>query len=191
MQQFINNMGLNSLAVRTDLETLKTYEDCQIILHLPTINHYVVLGNTDNEYVRLIDLDKNNFYYRDRIEHFNRIWEGTALIVSDGPIAVKNCFAKIDNNQLRGIIGADNCQTCTDPIQSSANFPCPDPVAGTCGGSHVTYYKRLGCEPGSSGDCKESDKLGSTSTPCGDDPFDPEACIGVGDPTSYYISACE
>ena len=190
MREFVDNMGLNSFAVKADLETLKTYGNCQVILHLPGINHYVVLGDIDDEYVRLIDLDKNNFYYRNRIGHFSEIWDGTALIVSDGPIAMKSRFAKIDDNRLQEIIGAENCMQCTKVLQGSSNSPCPDMSAyGRCTGLHTKYFLRKGCEDGSSGSCVESDKIAKETEPCvyGSDP---DTCVGSGEWTSYKMKAC-
>lgn len=191
IQQFVYNLGLNSLAVKTDLKTLKTYGDCQIILHLPRTNHYVVLGDIDDEYVRLIDLNKNSFYYRNRADYFSTIWNGTALIVSDRPVDMKNRFARIDDNRLRKIMGADNCQTCSNCIQGHAESPCPDMSAyGYCGGVHTIYYRRYGCESASAGNCVESNMVGSIYEACGYGTY-PDECVGSGDWTSSYISACK
>lgn len=194
MQQFVHNLGLNSLAVKTDLDTLKELNGCLAILHLPGDNHYVVLANIDDEYVRLIDLDKNKFYYRNRVEHFDSIWDNAVLIVGDGPIGIKGNFARIDDGWLREITGAENCQSCTDQIQSSEEFSCPDNgVPGSCGGSHTIYYVRYGCEPASSGSCYENSILGSKSEVCIEDDNNPEGvnCIGDGEWTSSSISVCK
>jgi hypothetical protein len=193
MKEFVRNLGLNGFAVKIDLETLKTLRDSYAILHLPEVNHYVVLGNIDDEYARLIDLDKNNFYYRSRIEHFNAIWDNTALLIANRPIVLKGNFARIDERQLREIIGAADCQTCTKKIQDSNDVPCASPVAGSCGGDHIIYYERYGCEAAPSGSCSEKDMVGHKSEPCIIDPNDPNgiSCIGKGEWTSYNIQACK
>lgn len=190
MQQFVHNLGLNSLAIKTDLEALKGLNGCWAILHLPGDNHYVVLANIDDKYVRLIDLDKNKFYYRNRVEHFGSIWANAVLIVGDGPIGIKGNFARIDDSRLREITGAENCQSCTDKIQNSGDSSCPDNgVPGSCGGCYTTYYERYGCERASSGSCYESSMLGSKSQPCIED--EDLDCSGDGEWTGSSIEACK
>jgi len=193
MQQFVERLGFNSIAAKTDLETLKTLGDCQVILYLPMDNHYLVLGNIDDKYVRLIDLDDNRFYYRNRTDYFSTIWDGTALVIANGPIAMKGYFARIDNARLRELIGAAECQSCTDLIQAGGDSPCPDPGPfGTCGGDNTIYYDRYGCEASTSGSCSEGGLVGSVSEPCIVDPDDytGKTCIGYGSWTSSSISAC-
>jgi hypothetical protein len=193
MQRFVDSLGFDSLAVKTDLEALRTLDGGQAILHLAGENHYVVLGNIDDKYVRLIDLDKKKFYYRETIDRFSTLWDGTALVVDNGPLTMKGHFAKIDDARLRKITGAENCQSCTEQIQSSEEFSCPDNgVPGSCGGSHRIYYERYGCESASSGSCSESSMVGSESESCIEDDNDPEGadCIGDGEWTSSSIEAC-
>jgi len=191
MRQFLQNLGLNSIAVKTNLETLKKQDDCWAILHLPISNHYVVLASIDDKYVRLIDLDQNNFYYRDTIEHFASIWDNVALIINKKPIVMKGYFARIDDSLLTDIVGAENCQTCTHMIQSSEDLPCPDPGVGGCGGDHTIYYERYACESASYGSCTEGEIIGSQSESCGVDPSDPGACCGNGEWESDNIQACK
>ncbi|MCX5638400.1 MAG: cysteine peptidase family C39 domain-containing protein, partial [Planctomycetota bacterium] len=191
MKEFVRNLGLNSFAVKIDLETLKTLRDSYAILHLPEVNHYVVLGNIDDEYARLIDLDKNNFYYRDSIEHFDSIWDGTALVIANKSFAMKGNFARIGNSQLCEIIGAAQCQQCNTKIQTADDFPCKY-VGGDCS-THIITYTRYGCGPASSGSCSETNMIRSVTEPCIIDPNDPNgaSCIGYGEWTSSStISAC-
>jgi len=188
MQQFVHNLGLKSLAVKTNLESLKGLNGCWAILHLPRGNHYVILANIDDNYVRLIDLDKNNFYYRNGIEHFDGTWANEALIVADEPIAIKSNFARIDDGRLREITGAANCQSCTDIILNSGDSPCQE-VGGDCGGCYTIYYKRYGCESASSGNCYESSMLGSISQQCIED--EDLDCSEDGEWTASSIEACK
>ena len=191
MQLFVKNLGLDSLAVTTNLQTLKELRDCHIILHLPKINHYVVLGNIDDKYIRLIDLDRNKLFYRSSIRNFSSIWDGTALVISNKPIKSKNFFAMLNIEQLQNITGASSCESCTDKIQSSAEFYCPDGFNKSCGGSHTIYYERWGCEASTSGSCEEDDLIGNDSEKCGGDPYNPNYCAGDGHWVPSWIDACE
>jgi hypothetical protein len=161
MQQLVRSAGLDCLAVKTDLEGLKTLNDCQIILHLPHDNHYAVLAGIDDKYVRLIDLDRNTFYYRNHISHFQNIWDSTALVVFNKPTAAVAGLARIPEDQARKIVGA--CEQCTDIIQTSSTDGCD---SSPCGGTEVHIFQRKGCESASSGSCSESDMPTKESSPC-------------------------
>jgi hypothetical protein len=161
MQQLVRSAGLDCLAVKTDLEGLKRLNDCQVILHLPQDNHYVVLSSVDDKYVRLIDLDRNTFYYRNHIEHFENIWDSTALVVFNKPTAAVAGLARIEDNRLHEITGA--CEQCTDILQSSSTSGC---VSSPCGGTEVHQFLRKGCESASSGSCSESTMATQESAPC-------------------------
>lgn len=186
MQKFIDGLGLNSIAVSTDLETLKLTNNSEVILHLPEINHYVVLGNIDDKYVRLIDLDKNKFYYRRSIENFNKTWKGTALIIEDTLIKTANSFAKIDGNLLSEIIGAASCQICDDPAQKEIIFDECDTQYGACGGQESKYHERWKCVPAQSGNCTEDLLPWYTETVCEKNLYD--QCLPEGD-FLVYIDA--
>lgn len=189
MKEFVEQLGLKSLAVKTDLETLGALADRQTILHLPTDNHYVVLGNIGNDYVRLIDLDKNDFYYRRGIEHFERMWDNTALIVGKNPITERGEFAIIDDNLLNDMVGAASCQDCNLKIQD-ANDSGPCVQTAWCGGAHSVVFERWAC--GSSTypvSCSEVEMPGTKDEVCISDPnLD---CVGDGEWVSRDISACK
>jgi hypothetical protein len=161
MQQLVRTAGLDCLAVKTDLEGLRSLDNCQVILHLPQDNHYVVLASIDNKYVRLIDLDRNTFYYRNNISHFENIWDSTALVVFNKPTAALGGLARIEDNRLHEIMGA--CEQCTDTIQNSSTSGCG---SNPCGGSERNYFLRKGCESASSGTCSESDMATREDAPC-------------------------
>jgi len=81
MKQFAQGLGLYGRAVKTDIPTLKSLYGCQAILHFPGKNHFVVLDHADNQYVWIIDLANNRFYYRTDLNFFGMDWtEGTALL---------------------------------------------------------------------------------------------------------------
>ena len=60
----------------------KIQKEGQLIVPLPEQRHFVVLGEADGEYVGLIDLDSNMFYYRRSAEWFNSVWDDTALLIA-------------------------------------------------------------------------------------------------------------
>ncbi|HUW18911.1 MAG TPA: cysteine peptidase family C39 domain-containing protein [Sedimentisphaerales bacterium] len=188
MQQFIRNQGLNSVSVEAELELLGALGNCQVILHLRADNHFVVLANVDDKYVRLIDLDRNNFYYRTTIEHFKTIWDRTAMVLAKNPITIKGCPAEIDDSRLRKVIGAGTCAQCTVKLQNNAEFSCTV-IGGFCLGAHSVYYERWGCGSASSGTCDETSMIKKKSEPCLTNPSTFE-CTGNGDWTITTMLAC-
>jgi len=95
MKQFAESRGLYCRAVKTDIKTLKGLYGCQVILHIPGKNHFVVLAGIDSEYVWSIDLANDNFFYRTDVNFFGMDWtEDTALLVSNHPIQGKNRTSK-------------------------------------------------------------------------------------------------
>jgi len=161
MQQLVRTAGLDCLAVETDLKGLKGLRDCQIILHLPQDNHYVVLAGIDEKYIRLIDLDRNAFYYRNHISHFGNVWSGTALVLFNRPTVALGRLTPIEDNRLHEIRGA--CEQCTDILQTASSDGCD---SSPCGGSELHIFLRKGCESASSGSCSESTLSTQEEAPC-------------------------
>ena len=107
MKRFVQQMGLYCRAVKIDIQTLKSLNNCEVILHIPGKKHFVVLEAIDDKYVWSIDLASNKFYYRTDINFFGMDWtEGTALLVSNQPIQLQDGISDIDDSQLADIIGA-------------------------------------------------------------------------------------
>jgi hypothetical protein len=187
MRHFAGRRGFNCSAVTTDLGALSALADCQIILHLPAVEHFVVLGQADEKKVELIDLWKSNFLYNMRIDDFNKIWNGTALVLSDERSTQTSKFAKINNSRLAAIVGASS-QSCTDQCQRPATSPCvSDPV---CGGVERRYYNRWCCESGQ-GTCTEETLPAYKKSLCIEDPMT-EICYPNGDwVDGGQITACE
>lgn len=148
MRDFARRRGLNGVVVTTDLGTLAELANCRAILHLPHIEHFVVVGSVDEKRVGLIDLWRNNFYYRTGIDRFNKVWNGTALLLSNKPIRTTAKCVEIDDGSLGAIMGAAGCQSCTNQCQQSFTSPCVDP-GGMCTGVERRYYNRVCCEAGS------------------------------------------
>lgn len=183
MKKYVDGFGIEAVAIQTDLTTLKNINGCEVIIHLPHQNHYVVLGNIDDKYVRLIDLDKDKFLYRNSIEHFNKIWDGTALLINNKPITTKNQFAKINNNQLKNIIGAADCESCDNLYQEYRNSDCVN--GDDCRSQHTIEYERYTCQSSSSGSCEEDDYIGSEQITCS-----PKTCTETGYWEASWIDAC-
>ena len=188
MKQFIQGQGLYCRAVQTDIQTLKSLEDCEIILHIPGKKHFVVVDTIDSEYVWAIDLASNKFYYRTDIDFLGMDWtEGTALLISDQPIHLQGNYTEIDDDQLGGIIGASG-YTCTRVLQTYYYVLC-DYIAGGCDGFFEIHFFRLGCEAAESGSCSSSVMVRYWESPCLDSPYNPGSCI-LGEWTFYYMRAC-
>ncbi|MHC4743140.1 MAG: cysteine peptidase family C39 domain-containing protein [Planctomycetota bacterium] len=189
MKEFVDQLGLSSLAAKTNLAELKALGDYQAILHLPIENHYVVLGEIGDEYVRLIDLDNNNFYYRLRIEHFERIWGNTALILSNKDVAHNGGFARIEDRRLNDIMGAASCQACNTKIHDPNVYAC-EPPTWPCGGYRRESKELWGCGPETtSGSCSETEQPASLKELCIPDPD--ENCVGNGEQIVVYsMQAC-
>jgi len=170
-------------------------KNCQAILHLPTAKHYVVLEYIDDEYIWLIDLDSNKFYYRTKLDGFDLDWSaGTALLISNEPVDLAGTFTELNDEELHKIIGSDGFGTysCTDLIQQYNVIFCSEPIFGLCGGRYTIFYNRYGCElDEDGGSCAGDDLVGNISNMCIEDPHNPGACVGSGDWYSQYIRACQ
>jgi hypothetical protein len=187
MKQFVQGLGLYCRAVKTDIETLKSLNGCEAILHIPGKKHFVALEAIDDKYVWTIDLAGNKFYYRTDIDFFGMDWtEGTALLISNSPIVGE--FAEIDNQQLQTITGAAG-YSCTRLLQTYNVIFC-DYVAGECGGIYEEYYTRYGCELAATGSCSSAKMIRFTTSPCILDPYDLYNCDVTGEWTAYYMRAC-
>jgi hypothetical protein len=190
MKQFAQSLGLYCRVVRTDLQTLENLSGCKAILHIPGKNHFVVLDRIDDQYVWLVDLTSNKFYYRTNINFFGMDWtEGTALLISNKPIQVNGNFVEINYAQLCNIIGSSGYD-CTKLYQEYNIVLC-DYVGGLCGGYYQWYFERWGCYYAPSGSCTNSRMLRMIESPCINSPYDPWACTVTGEWTCYFMRACK
>ena len=189
MKRFAQNLGLYCRAVKTDIQTLGDLEGCEVILHIPSKNHFVVLAGIDNECVRTIDLASNQFYCRTDLAFFGMDWtEGTAFIISNQPIQLEGNFTEIEDAQLHNITGGSGYR-CTLRLQQYHVIFCSY-VGGLCGGYYEEHFKRRGCQAAESGNCNNRILLRYQESPCIEDPYDPWMCDITGEWTSYYIRAC-
>jgi len=198
LRQFAQDLGFHCLAVKADILTLKNLKNCQAILHLPAANHYVVFEYIDDEYVWVIDLDSNRFFYRTKLSKFGLKWsKGTALLVSDKPLDLEPTYTEMNDSELSNITGSTEGGltnfTCTDLIQQADVIFCPDPpFGGLCGGQYIRFYERCGCEPGDEGDTCEAETdpvlAGNVSTPCINDGYG--GCKSSGVFYFQYMRAC-
>ena len=186
MKQFAQGLGLYCRAVKLDIKTLKSLDGCEVILHIPKKNHFIVLGDIDDRYVRSIDLANDKFYYRTDVGFFGMDWtEGTALLISDSPITVK--FIDIDDGELRTIIGGSG-YSCTRLLQEYNVVYC-DYVGGLCGGYFEIYNELWGCEAAESGSCSSSRMIRYVESPCILNYY-LDGCTITGEWTCYYTRAC-
>ena len=198
MKEFAKGLGLFCRAVKTNIATLKNLKNCQAILHLPVVNHYVVFEYIDDEYVWCIDLTKNKFFYRTRLNEFAKTWStGTVLLISDKPLEPDPNDTLINDSDLHTITGSTEGIftdfSCTEKIQTADVIFCPDPPLGSlCGGQYIRFYERCGCKPDPGGGTCEAETTpplpGNVSTPCIDN--GQGGCKSSGDYYFQYIRAC-
>lgn len=194
MRQFAQELGFHCRAVKTDITTLKNLNTCQVILHLPGPNHFVVLEHVDDEYAWVIDLDHNKFFYRTRLDQFDIDWgEGTALLISNEPLNnLEGNFTELDDNRLRKIIGKGPKYSCTNLTQTYDIILCSEMMGGLCGSSYTIFTNRYSCqEDPNGGDCFGKDLVGNITSICIEDPYNPGACDITGNWYSQYIRACK
>jgi len=120
MKDFAERSGLYCRAVRTDVQTLKSLSECQVILHFPKKDHYVALEGIDDEYAWSVDLSKDKFYYRTDLNFLDMDWsEGTALLISDRPILLQGKSTEIADSQLSSIVGGMTRYGCEEAQSGS------------------------------------------------------------------------
>ena len=186
LRQFVQELGLHCLAVKTDIQTLKNLKNCQTILHLPRANHYVVFEYIDDKYVWLIDLDSNKFFYRTKLKDFGLTWsEGTALLITDKPLDPDPNDTLINDNELNNIIGSTEGGitnfSCKDRIQRGRIITCDEMMEGICASVYRQYWQRCGCMEDEQGSgCWAVTITGVKSCPCVEDVEDPGNCTNRG-----------
>jgi hypothetical protein len=191
MKGFLQSLGLYCRAGKTDIQTLKSLDkSCEVVLHIPGENHFVVLAGIDNQNVWCIDLANNRFFYRTDLTFFDMDWtEGTALLVSNQPAQIQGNFTEIHDSQLHNTIGASG-YTCTRLLQEYGVIFCSY-AGGECGGYYEEYYERWGCKADTSGSCTNSIMLRMRDSPCINNAYYPDMCSITGEWTYYYMRACE
>ena len=186
LRQFARDIGLHCRAVKTNLRALKNLKNCQAILHLPRANHYVVFEYIDDKYVWVIDLDSNQFFYRTKLKDFGLTWsEGTALLVSDKPLAPEPNDILINDNELNNIIGSTEGGipnfSCKDRIQAGKVIKCSGMMGGICASVYRQYWQRCGCMEDEQGSgCWAVIVIGAVSCPCIEDIENPGYCEITG-----------
>lgn len=184
MKNLALRSGLYCRAVRIDMQALKGLLGCQVILHIPAKNHFVVLGDIDGGNVWSIDLANEKFCDRMDIGFFDMDWsDGVALVISDRPIS--GTLGDIDESELRTIVGGTG-YTCTDLMQNEEVIYCD----GGCYSYYEYYPERYGCEEAVSGMCMNQLYLQLAECPCMKDPYDVSTCEVSGDWKFYYTRAC-
>lgn len=189
MKRFAQGLGLYCRAVKLDIKTLKSLDGCEVILHIPKKNHFVVLGDIDDRYVCSIDLTNDKFYYHTDVGFFGMDWtEGTALLISNQPIQIQDNFIEIKQIQLRTMIGGAG-YSCTRLLQEYNVIYCTY-AFGECWGYCEVYLTRYGCEAAESGSCSSSRMLRYVESPCILNYY-LDGCTITGEWTYHYTRACE
>jgi hypothetical protein len=185
IKQFMQSLGLYCRAVRADTETLTYLTTCEVVLHIPSKEHFVAFERIDNQDVWVVDLAANKFYYRTDINFFPMDWtEGTALLISQRPIDGR--FIQIDDDELITITGGEYYK-CTKVLQTPYCIGC-DYVGGLCGGNAYVFWLIKGCDTSPNGSCTTHMLLSYQKCPCIDDP--PAGCEATGEWIDYYMRAC-
>jgi hypothetical protein len=194
LMQFCQNMGFYSLAVKTDISSLKNLGQCQAILHLPKREHYVALDHIDDKYVWTIDLDNDKFYSKNKFSLFDSEWsDGIALLISNSPLnGLNGNFTVLNTEQIHGIIGGFPNYSCTDLLQSYDVIFCSEMLGGLCGTWYTQFYYRYGCqEDPNGGECFGDKYVGNVSSLCIEDAYLPGECDLSYDFIYEYIRACK
>jgi len=181
MKQFAQGLGLYCRAVKTDLATLRELEGVQVILHIPSRHHFVVLDQVDDRDVRLIDLSSNKFFYPQSVHFFPDDWsQGTALLLSNQPISGR--FADLADNAQTTLLGG--YWTCTKLYQHEDHVYCDY----FCGSWYEYYYERYTCESAPAGSCQGTVFVRWQECPCELDMF--LLCVANGEWIFHYMRGC-
>ncbi|MCE5186849.1 MAG: hypothetical protein LLF76_12060 [Planctomycetaceae bacterium] len=193
LQSAAQAIGLESMAITTDLDSLAKFSNCMKIAHLPANNHYVIIDRIEPDSVWIIDLVNRKFYWKKQRDEFLMEWtEGTALLLSDSAIAAgADCrFDYLDNASLGRIEGGDFGYSCTDKLQDYQHILCDLPVGFLCSGLYYVMYERYGCkEDINGGTCVGKQMVGYEFTHCINNLNDGCTITGVWE--SRYIRACQ
>jgi hypothetical protein len=185
MKRFAQGLGLQCLAVRTDLATLRDLDGVKVILHIPGKNHFLVLHEVDDQYVWLIDLSSDKFFYRQDVDFFPQDWsEGVALLISDRPISGR--FNTITDAMARDLIGSSG-YSCSRQIQDEDWLSC-NYYQNWCDGEYTYWPARWGCTTTTSGSCTNQKMVRYQYSPCIWDPI--YVCSITGNWYYAYMLAC-
>lgn len=189
MKRFVQQLGLYCRVVKTDIQTLKSLDNCEVILHIPGKKHFIVLDKIDDKYVWGIDLASNRFYYHTDINFFGMDWtEGTALLISKQPIQLQGDISDIAESRLTSTIGAAG-YTCSQFLQPSYVVNCTKAYE-TCWGRYQHYLLRFGCKSDTSGSCTNYIMIRYAESPCIEKVNNPSVCTVTDEWTVYYMLAC-
>jgi predicted double-glycine peptidase len=193
LRAFARQLGFHCAAIKTDMQTLKGLSACQVILHLPGPDHYVVLDHIDDERIWTIDLDRDRFYWATRLEDFPLDWShGTALLVSSNPLSLPPTGVELSDGELKAIVGGFPKYSCTKLIQEGKIINCSPMMAGVCASVYRQFWPRYACqEDENGGSCAGSDMPGVTSCPCVEDIENPGFCTVSSDWDTQPIRACQ
>lgn len=182
LKQYAEELGLHCQALKADPAVLKDLSNCQVILHLPGKDHFVVLERVDEKQAWIVDLSDESFYYSQDIASVPTLWpSGTALILSDKPIPTH--ALAITDTSLTNMTGATN-YSCTELIQEELGIACPM----DCVGEFWWFWERFGCEEAPEGTCTWQWLSRCMTTDCY---LEISGRCGPTEWEYYYIYACK
>jgi len=191
MKQFAENLGFYCQVIKTDIQALRNLKDCQVILHIPGKNHFILLDYIDEKYVWIINLTDLKFYYRTDINFFGMDWtEGTALLISEQPVSLQQDAAEIPDAQQQNIIGGYEGFQCIYPIQSFGYVVCMyNMELNECYGYYQIYLPCWGCWYGT-GSCSYDYLVRMVQSECLYNPIKPYYCDITYVWEADYMLAC-
>jgi hypothetical protein len=178
MKKYAENLGFYCKAIKTDIQSLKNFTDCQVILHIPGKNHFVLIDHIDSKYVWIVNLSDSKFFYRTDINFFGMDWtEGTALLVSKQPVLLQQDTAEISDALQQNIIGGYEGYQCTYEIQSFGVVFCKYDVGlNLCYDYYKLYLPCRGCWYAETGSCSYDYLIRKLQSLCINSPIHQYAC---------------
>ncbi len=218
MQQFAEGLGLNTLAVKTDIETLLLLQ-AEIsalslrakprgLLQKDSSARLQLAENDMSDCLVIVHLlEQEHFVVLGGVDekfvrlidlasdnfYYRRSIESFNLAWDGTALLVaKNPVSTRGNfaklDNPEKIVGSCSGQNCTKLLQMSYVSGCTQ-IGCLCSGVYIRGYTRYGCETSTSGTCSESALVKYRETLCINDPIYCE-CTVTGNWTLYYIQAC-
>ena len=117
--------------------------------------------------------------------------QGTALLISNKPIAIPAEADEISDNLLTSYVGGYGF-TCTYKIQNIRIINCKQDLYYNCYDLYQFVYPRYGCEFAESGSCTEEFMKERVAWPCIDREGYEGICTYIPEEVVYfYILACK
>ncbi|MBI3616225.1 MAG: DUF1080 domain-containing protein, partial [Candidatus Omnitrophica bacterium] len=119
IQQAAQEVGLQTLALQTDLETLpKLLSHGQLIANVTGNMHFCLITGMDTRGVTIYDPGLNFKTPALPLRFFQQAWDGTVLVVSRQPLNLEELAAGgsgllLSDARMKAILGGESCGNCT------------------------------------------------------------------------------